>query len=45
MKKSNAWAVILKYRQLISEEDMFLRLSKGDLKADAESEIVTAQDK
>jgi hypothetical protein len=31
-------------RQLISEEDMFLWLSKGDLKAETESEIVTAQD-
>jgi len=31
-------------RQLISEEDTFLWLSKGDLKAEAESEIVVAQD-
>ena len=31
-------------RQLISEEDMFLWLSKGDLKADTDSEIVAAQD-
>jgi Ni,Fe-hydrogenase III component G len=31
-------------KQLISEEDMFLWLSKGDLKAEAESEIVAAQD-
>ena len=31
-------------RQLISEEDTFLRLSKGDLKAETESEIVAAQD-
>jgi len=31
-------------RQLISEEDMFLWLSKGDLKAETESEIVGAQD-
>ena len=31
-------------RQLISEEDMFLWLSKGDLKAETESEIVAAQD-
>jgi len=29
-------------RQLISEEDTFLWLSKGDLKAETESEIVTA---
>jgi len=32
-------------RELISEEDMFLWLSKGDLKAENESEIVAAQDK
>jgi hypothetical protein len=32
-------------RQLISEEDMFLWLMKGDLKAETESEIVAAQDK
>ena len=31
-------------RQLISEEDVFLWLSKGDLKAETESEIVAAQD-
>jgi len=31
-------------RQPISEEDTFLWLSKGDLKAEAESEIVAAQD-
>jgi hypothetical protein len=31
-------------RQLISEEDKFLWLSKGDLKAETESEIVAAQD-
>ena len=31
-------------RQLISEEDTFLWLSKGDLKAGTESEIVAAQD-
>jgi len=31
-------------RQLISVEDMFLWLSKGDLKAETESEIVAAQD-
>jgi len=30
-------------RQLISEEDTFLWLSKGDLKAETESEIVSAQ--
>ena len=30
-------------RQLISEEDTFLWLSKGDLKAETESEIVAAQ--
>ena len=31
-------------RQLTSEEDTFLWLSKGDLKAETESEIVAAQD-
>ena len=31
-------------RQVISEEDTFLWLSKGDLKAETESEIVAAQD-
>jgi hypothetical protein len=30
--------------QLFSEEDTFLRLLKGDLKAEAESEIAAAQD-
>jgi len=31
-------------RQLISEEDTFPWLSKGDLKAEIESEIMAAQD-
>ena len=31
-------------RELIGEEDTFLWLSKGDLKAETESEIVEAQD-
>ena len=31
-------------RQLISEEDTFIWLSKGDLKAETESEIVAGQD-
>jgi hypothetical protein len=31
-------------RQLISEEDTFVWLSTGDLKAETESEIVVAQD-
>ena len=31
-------------RQLISEDDTFLWLSKGDLKAETESETVAAQD-
>jgi len=31
-------------RQLISIEDTFLWLSKGDLKAETESEVVAAQD-
>jgi len=32
-------------RQFISEEDTFFWLSKGDLKAETESEIVAAQDR
>ena len=32
-------------RKLISAEDTFLWLSKGDLKAETESELVAAQDK
>jgi hypothetical protein len=32
-------------RLLIGEEDTFLWLSKGDLKAETESEIVAAQDR
>ena len=31
-------------REFISEEDTFLWLSKGDLKAETEGEIVAAQD-
>jgi hypothetical protein len=31
-------------RQLISEKDKFLWISKGDIKAETESEIVAAQD-
>jgi len=31
-------------RELISEEDTFLWLSKGDLKAETESETVALQD-
>jgi hypothetical protein len=31
-------------KHLISEEDMFLWLTKGDLKAETKSEIVAAQD-
>jgi Ni,Fe-hydrogenase III component G len=31
-------------RQLISEEDTFLWLSKGDFKAETESEVIAAQD-
>ena len=42
-KQGNTWAVHKKYRQLISEEDTFLWLSKGDLKAETESELVAAQ--
>jgi hypothetical protein len=36
--------IINRDRQLISEEDTFLWLSKGDLKAETESEIAAAQD-
>jgi len=32
-------------RLLIGEEDTFIWLSKGDLKAETESEIVAAQDR
>ena len=32
------------YRQIIGEEDMFLWLSRGDLKGQTESEILAAQD-
>ena len=32
-------------RQLISEEDTFLWLSQGDLKAETDSEIVATQEK
>jgi len=42
-KQSNEWAV-QKYRWLISEENTFLWLSKGNLKAETESETVAAQD-
>jgi len=42
-KQSNEWAVNID-RQLISEEDTFLWLSKGELKAETESEVVEAQD-
>ena len=31
-------------KQLTSEEDMFLRQSRGDLKGETESEIIPAQD-
>ena len=31
-------------RQIISEEDMFLWLSRGDLKGQTEGEIIAAQD-
>ena len=44
-KQSNAWQYIRNIdRHLISEEDTFLWLSKGDLKIENESEIVAAQD-
>jgi hypothetical protein len=32
-----------KYRKLISEEDLFLWLLRGDLKEETESEIITGQ--
>ena len=31
-------------KQLTSEEDMFLRQSRGDLKGETESEVTAAQD-
>jgi hypothetical protein len=34
-----------KYRQLIGEEDLFLWLSRGDLKEETESEVITGQGK
>jgi hypothetical protein len=44
-KQSNARQYIRNIdKQLISEEDTFLWLSKGDLKAETESEFVAAQD-
>ena len=41
-KQSTAWPVYQKARQLISEEDMFLWLQRGDLKGKTESEIIAA---
>jgi hypothetical protein len=44
-KQSNARAVHKEYGYAtFSEEDTFLWLSKGNLKAETESEIVAAQD-
>jgi hypothetical protein len=43
-KQGNARAIHTEYRQLISGEDTFFRLTKGDLKAETESEIFSAQD-
>ena len=44
-KQSNAWRVYTEIQtELISEEDTFLWLSKGDFEAETESEIVAAQD-
>ena len=45
-KQSNIWDVHYKNidRQFIGEEDMFLWLSKGDLKVETESEIAAARD-
>jgi hypothetical protein len=42
-KRSNAWLVNYKYRQLIGEDDTFLWLSRGEMKAENESEITAAQ--
>jgi len=42
---SNAWPVYYKYGELICEEDTFLWLSRGELKAETESEIRAAQDR
>ena len=41
---SNAWPVYYKYGRLICGEDTFLWLSRGDLKAETESEITAARD-
>ena len=44
-KQSNAWPVYQKYCQtVISEEDAFLQVLRGDLKGETETEIITAQD-
>ena len=43
-KQSNAWPVYCQHRQLICEEETFLRESRGELRADTESEITAAQD-
>ena len=44
-KQSNAWGQYIRSldRQLTSEEYTFLWLSRGDLKAETESEIVATQ--
>jgi hypothetical protein len=42
-KKSKAWTLHQKYKQLISEKDGFLRLWSGDLKAETGSEITATQ--
>jgi hypothetical protein len=43
-KRSNAWPVYWKYRQLVCEEDILLCLSR-DLKAETGSGIIAAQDR
>jgi hypothetical protein len=37
-------SILVVQKQLVSEEDTFLLLSKGDMKAETESETVAAQD-
>ena len=43
-QESNLWTVYQMYRQLISEECIFLWLQGGDLEAATESEIIAEQD-
>ena len=43
LKKSNAGPVHYEHKQLISEEETFLWLSRGDLRAETEGEIESSQ--